>query len=151
LGNAYDLLSPFASRKPEDSPIDREITRLGANISLPASKVSFGQGAVVNLASDPKMYSRYVELAGNGYKDPAWGVGAKDFLNSLVSGNSPLSPIYNMKSDGPDGMKAEMIRSVINQYRDGAKQQVLKEFPQLQTEVTQKAQDRQALKMPSLQ
>ena len=150
MGTAYDLLSPFATRQPTDSPIDREIVRLGANVTMPEGRTSFGQGAVVDLHKDPQVYSRYVELAGNGYKDPAYGLGAKDMLNQLVSGNSPLSPIYDMKSDGPDGGKAEMIHSLMNQYRDGAKRQLLQEFPKLQEEVTQKAQDRQALKMPTL-
>jgi hypothetical protein len=150
MGTAYDLMSPFATRQPQDSPIDREITRLGANVNLPEGRTSFGQGAVVDLHKDPQVYSRYVELAGNAYKDPAWGMGAHDMLNSLVSGNHPLSPVYDMKSDGPDGGKAEMIRSLMNQYRDGAKRQLLQEYPKLQEEVTQKTQDRQALKMPTL-
>lgn len=151
MGTAYDMLSPFATRQPTDSPIDREITRLGANVNLPEGRTSFGQGAMVDLHKDPAMYSRYVELAGNGYKDPAWDSGAHDMLNSLVSGNHPLSAVYNMKSDGPDGGKAGMIHSILEQYRDGAKRQLLQEYPKLQEEVTQKTQDRQALKMPVLQ
>jgi hypothetical protein len=150
LGNAYDLLSPFATKRPQDSPIDKEIVNQGMNINLPEARTSFGQGSVVNLQKDPAIYSRYVELAGNGYKDPAWGLGAKDLLNQVVSGNHPLSSIYNMKSDGPDGGKADMIRSLMNQYRDGAKRQLLQEYPKLQEEVTQKAQDKQALRMPTL-
>jgi len=150
MGTAYDLLSPFATRQPADSPIDKEVLRLGANVNLPEGRTSFGQGAVVDLHKDPEIYSRYVELAGNGYKDPAYGLGAKDMLNQLVSGKSPLSPVYDMKSDGPDGGKAGMIHSIMEQYRDGAKRQLLQEYPKLQEEVTQKTQDRQALKMPSV-
>jgi hypothetical protein len=148
MGKAYDLLSPFATRQPTDSPIDKEIVRLGANVNLPAANVSFGQGASVDLRKTPEIYSRYVELAGNAYKDPAWGLGAKDLLNQIVSGSHPLSPVYNMKSDGPDGMKAEMIKGIMNQYREGAKQQLLSEYPQLQGTVDQKRESVQALKMP---
>lgn len=148
MGNAYDLLSPFATRQPAESPIDAEILKQGMNVNLPEGRTSFQSGAVVDLHKDPQVYSRYVELAGNSYKDPAWGLGAHDMLNQLVSGNSPLSPVYDMRSDGPDGGKAEMIRSIMNQYREGAKRQLLEEFPKLQTEVSQKAADRQALKMP---
>lgn len=148
MGKAYDLLSPFQTRQPTDSPIDTEILRLGANVNLPAAKVSFGQGASVDLRKTPEIYSRYVQLAGNEYKDPAWGLGAKDLLNQIVSGNHPLSPIYNMKSDGPDGMKAEMIHGLMNQYRAGARQQLLTEYPQLQGTVDQKRATAQALKMP---
>lgn len=153
MGNAYDLFSPFATRQPTDSPIDKEIVRLGANVNLPEAKTNFS-GVNVNLQNDPKMYSRYVELAGNGYKDPAYGgLGAKDLLNQVVSGNHWLSPIYNMKNDDPAAgvnSKADMIRSIMNQYRDGAKRQMLKEFPELQSQVTEKTQQRQALRMPSL-
>ena len=154
LGSAYDLLSPFATRQPSDSPIDKEIERLGANINLPEARTAFPGGSVVNLQNDPKIYSRYVELAGNGYKDPAYGnLGAKDLLNQVVSGNHWLSPIYNMKNDDPAAgvnSKADMIRSIMNQYREGAKNQLLEEFPTLQHEVTEKTQQRQTLRMPSL-
>lgn len=149
MGKAYDLLSPFATRQPTDSPIDSEIARLGAHVDLPSSRVGFGQGATVDLIKqDPAMYHRYVELAGHDYKDPAWGLGAKDMLNQLVTGQHPLSPVYNMKSDGPDGMKAEMIKGIMNQYREGAKQQLLSEYPKLQTQIDQKRESVQALKMP---
>jgi hypothetical protein len=150
MGTAYDLLSPFATRQPTDSPIDSEINRLGANVNLPEGRTSFN-GATVDLHKDPQVYSRYVQLAGNDYKDPAWGQGAHDMLNDLVTGKSPLSPIYNMKSDGPDGGKAEMIRTIMNQYKDGAKRQLVSEFPKLQQEIEQKQSDRQALKMPQIQ
>jgi hypothetical protein len=151
MGKAYDLLSPFATRPPADSPIDKEIVRLGANVNLPDAKVSFGHGASIDLHKDPALYSRYVELAGNGYKDPAWGLGAKDLLNQIVSGNHPLSALYNMKSDGPDGAKAEFIHGIMNQYREGAKQQLLEENPKLQPQIDQKRASAQALKMPVTQ
>jgi hypothetical protein len=148
MGKAYDLLSPFATRKPADSPIDQEILRLGANVNLPSSKVSFGQGAQIDLRKDPQMYSRYVQLAGNEWKDPAWGLGAKDLLNQIVTGKHPLSPIYEMKSDGPDGQKAAFIHGIMNQYREGARQQLLEENPKLQPQIDQKRATAQALKMP---
>ena len=148
LGKAYDLLSPFATRKPNDSPIDKEVARQGFNVNLPESKASFGGGAVIDLRKDPALYSRYVELAGNGYKDPAWGLGAKDLLDQIVSGNHPLSSTYNMKSDGPQGGKAQMVQGLMNQYREGARQQLLQENPKLQTEVEQMRQNVNALKMP---
>ena len=45
LGKAYDAFVPFASRKPGDEPIDKEILKQGFHLSLPATKTSFGQGA----------------------------------------------------------------------------------------------------------
>jgi hypothetical protein len=142
------LLSPFATRAPSDSPIDKEIERQGFNVNKPAARASFGQGAVIDLAKDPKTYDRYQELAGNGYKDPAWGLGAKDLLDQIVSGNHPLSAVYNMKSDGPQGGKAEMVNGLLNQYREGARQQLLQENPKLQTQVNEMRANVNALKMP---
>lgn len=148
MGKAYDLLSPFATRKPADSPIDKEIVKQGFNVNLPQSNASFGQGAMIDLRKDPALYSRYVELAGNGYKDPAWGLGAKDLLNQIVSGNHPLSSVYNMKSDGPQGGKAAMVHGLINQYREGARQQLLQENPKLQSQVDEMRANVNALKAP---
>ena len=148
MGKAYDLLSPFATRKPADSPIDKEIVKQGFNVNLPQSNASFGQGAMIDLRKDPAMYSRYVELAGNGYKDPAWGLGAKDLLNQIVSGNHPLSSVYNMKSDGPQGGKAAMVHGLMNQYREGARQQLLQENPKLQSQVDEMRANVNALKAP---
>ena len=159
LGKAYDAFVPFASKEPNPQPIDQEIMRLQMNANLPAASATFGRGAnsaKINLQKDPEMYSRYVELAGHDWKDPAYGnLGAKDLLNQVVSGTHWLSPIYNMKNDDPAAgesySKAGMIKSIMDQYREGARSQLLKEYPQLQQEVTEKTQARQALRMPVLQ
>ena len=149
MGKAYDLLSPFATRTPTDSPIDKEIVRLGANVNRPSSKVDFGGGALIDLAQDPKMYARYSELAGHAYKDPSFGgQGAKDALNDLVSGSSPYSPMYDKLTDGPQGSKAEMIQGIMNQYREGAKMQLLDEYPKLQPLIQAKRQAYQVAKAP---
>ena len=160
LGKAYDAFVPFATKPANPQPIDQEIDRIGMNLTLPPARTSFGKGssaAVVNLHNDPEMYSRYVELAGNEWKDPAYGnLGCKDLLNQVVSGNHWLSPIYNMKNDDPgagSNSKAGMIRSIMNQYREGAKNPtngLLKEYPELQQEVTEKAQQRQSLRLPGV-
>ena len=41
-----------------------------------------------------------------------------------------------------------MIRGIINQYRDGARRQLLEESPKLQNQVDQMREQMQALKMP---
>lgn len=153
LGKAYDAFVPFASRQPSDEPIDKEIIKQGMHISLPPAKTSIN-GATVDLSKDPELYHRYVELAGNELKDPAWGMGAKDLLNAVVSGNHPLSAIYNMKSDGPDGGKALMLRGLIEQFRREAGNTLLNEqTPQslaLKDKVDATKQRHAALKMPVL-
>jgi hypothetical protein len=68
-------------------------------------------------------------------KHPAWDQGAKDYLNDLVTGKGPLSPIYDSFQDGADGGKAVMIKDAIRQYRELARNQLLDESPELKEQV----------------
>ena len=78
-------------------------------------------GLSVDLDNHPGAYQRYVELSGSALQHPAWGFGAKDTLDSIVKGGHPLSDVYQLKSDGPDGGKADMIRSMVLDYRSFAR------------------------------
>lgn len=149
LGKAYDLMSPVYTKPGKAEPIDSELLRLQANITMPPRRVSF-DGATVDLGQHPKVYSRYIELAGNELKHPAWGLGAKDLLNAVVSGDHPLSQVYQIKSDGPDGGKELFIRDILSQYREHARRQLLEEFPELSSEVGVKKEKRRAIRMPVL-
>jgi hypothetical protein len=145
------LTSPVQFASETHSPIDDEILKQGMNITMPGRNQSFGppgQGVRIDMSKYPKEYSRLLELAGHEYKDPAWGVGAKELLSSIVSGDHPLSTVYNLRSDGPEGGKAEMIRGIINQYREGARNQLLEESPKLSNQVDDLREKMQALKVP---
>lgn len=150
LGTGVDFLAPVTSREPNDSPIDKAIMEQGANVTMPQRRTNF-DGVTVDLARYPKAYSRYVELAGNELKHPAWKMGAKDVLNAIVSGKHPLSPVYAMRSDGPEGGKDMFIRGMVSDYREMARKQLLKEFPDLAEDVRQKKAHARALKMPVMQ
>lgn len=162
-GKPFDVLSPIGSKKPTPEPIDRELLRLKANIEMPSASVTFSQGNVsvpVNLRQYPEVYERYVELAGNELKHPAWGLGAKDLLNQIIEGDHPLSAVYRLKADLPGGEatpfaqvspKEEFIRSIIGQYRDLARRQILTEYPQIKGLVDEGRDQIQQLKMPVLQ
>lgn len=149
LGKAYDAFSPIYSRKPGGDPIDAELLRLEANVSLPNRRTSF-DGATVDLSQHPKAYSRFVELSGNALKHPAWGVGAKDLLNQIVEGKHPLSQVYQIRSGGPDGGKVVFIKDLLRQYQDMARKQVISEFPEVATEVETKKATVRALKIPHI-
>ena len=146
LGAIYDAVSPIYSKQEKPEPIDQEILRLEASVTMPNKKTSF-DGVTINLERYPEAYSRYVELAGNALKHPAWDMGAKDLLNAVISGRHPLSPVYEMRSDGPDGQKAEYIRSVINDYRELARKQLLEEFPEIKADYDLKQEQRRSLKL----
>ncbi len=150
LGKPYDAFSPIYSRKPTPEPIDEEILRNEVNVSVPPRRTSF-DGVTVDLSQYPKAYARYVQLAGNELKSPAWGMGAKDFLNKVVTGKHPMSMVYNLKSDGPDGGKDLFIRDTVNQYRSMARRQLLQEFPDLRKKVDEARANQRALRMPALQ
>ena len=153
MGKMYDAFVPATSRDPANEPIDKELIRQDINISKLPTRTSF-EGTTVDLRDQPKIYSRLQELAGNGYKDPGTGLGLKDSLNALVTGQHPLSPVYDMfgkNGDGPDGHKADMIKDMVREFREGAKQQLLEEYPHLQTQVSEKQQAKMALKMPGIQ
>jgi len=110
---------------------------------MPGKKATF-RGVNVDLNNYPGAYSRYVELAGNELLHPEYGVGAKDLLNQVVSGEHYLSDIYNQGTDGADGTKAEMIDAILTDYRRLAREQVLEEFPEINDEIEdfyQKQQD----------
>lgn len=149
FGKMYDFLSPVYSQQPTPEPIDRELLRIGSNITMPPKKTSF-DGVTIDLSQYPKAYDRYVQLAGNELKSLAWGKGAKDLLNAIVTDKHPLSAIYKLKSDGPDGGKDVYIRDLVNKYREDARRQLQKEFPDLSAEVAAKKANQRALKMPVL-
>lgn len=148
-GKAFDLLSPSYTKAPNVEPIDKEIVEQGFNVTMPSRKTSFN-GVTVDLSQYPKAYSRYVELAGNELKHPAWNLGAKDFLNAVVTGKHPMSAVYQLRSDGPDGGKDVFIRDTISKYRDMARTQLLKEFPDLARDVADKQVKARELRMPVL-
>jgi hypothetical protein len=147
------LASPVGISPEKHNPIDDEILKQGFNITIPGKNQSFndGSGGVqIDMSKYPKAYSRFLQLAGHEYQSPAWGMGAKDLLNQVVSGVHPLSQVYDLKSDGPGGGKEMMIRDLMSQFRDGAKRQLLDEYPAIQNEVDTKRAQMQALKLGNM-
>jgi hypothetical protein len=131
-----DQLAPLAARMTarlslwgnlpdaESSRIDEEILHQGADATLVEKKTDFA-GAAVNFRDWPAVYEEYRRLAGNELKHPEHGLGARDFLDAVVRGNSPMSRAYRRMSDGPDGSKAVFIRHTIGSYRRMAQQKIL--------------------------
>lgn len=122
----YDALSPVQVSKIKVSPIDAEMQRLNTNIQRISKRVNW-DGVDINLRDWPEVYDAYTELAGNKLKHPAWGLGAKDFLNKMVSGEHELSPIYRMLPDTRrtmDGGKAAFLAKQISDYRALARRDI---------------------------
>lgn len=138
MGTFYDAVSPIASRRESPEPVDDEMLRLECYVATPKKTVSF-DGVNVDLTRFEGAYSRYVELAGNEAKSMAWQKGCMDFLNQVVTGAHPLSELYRLKSDGPEGGKADFIRAAIMDYRRMAREQLLKEYPEIRQHVNEKS------------
>jgi ABC-type transporter lipoprotein component MlaA len=105
-------------------------------------------GVSVDLEKYKGAYSRFLELAGKEVKHPAWGLTSKELLNEIVTGNHTLSQVYDMKSDGPDGGKYHFVRDILEQYREYAKTELLKEYPQIKDEADERKSKKRELKMP---
>lgn len=149
LGSLYDAVSPIYSKREDYEPIDAEILRLESTALMPSKKMSF-DGITVDMEQHPQAWSRFLELSGNELKHPAWRKGAMDLLNDIVSGKHPLSQVYELKTDGPDGGKAEYIREVIVDYRRMAKEQLLDEFPEINSEVKRRKRAVSSISLPQV-
>jgi hypothetical protein len=59
-------------------------------------------------------------------------------LNDLVTGEHPMSGFYNMMSDGEDGGKVQLLRRIINAYKQEAKRLLLEEYPEVNQYIQEK-------------
>tara|TARA_R110000796_G_scaffold52252_1_gene123204 strand:+ start:1383 stop:4646 length:3264 start_codon:yes stop_codon:yes gene_type:complete len=119
-GLGPDIMSPiYQSKKKNNAVVDEMI----------ANKVDIG---MPNFTMDgveltTEHYDRYVLLSA-GEKMPT---SLENELSKLIKSNS-----YKKGATGKDGSKAFMIETYISNYRAVAKQQLLKEFPDLNAEIT---------------
>lgn len=136
-GVSERIMSPvWRSPIAKDAVVDREIVENEIAVSMPARKVSFPGMGSETIELTQEQYNRYVELAGNGLKDPRSGLGAKDMLERIVTGRGIENPTlgriaerYRLSTGGPEGGKAAIIKQVISDYRTAAKAVIFDEFP----------------------
>ena len=149
LGKVYDFLSPVQSKHQDVSPIDREIVRLGSGPDRINKRSPF-DGVQANFRFYPKAYDEYVRLAGNDLKHPAWGLGAKDYLDAVVSGAHPMSAAYKFMSDES---RKGFIMSTISDYRRLAQQEIMQQpqFNNFAQEIQFLKQSHQQQRMPVLE
>lgn len=150
---AARALSPIPERPNDAQPIDSWIwdNRQSfpidgrGNIQLP-SKPGHTQTFMVgkidaHVALSSEQYSRFVELSGNTVKDGN-GLGAKDYLNALVSGDNPDSATQRQWNNGSPAVKAVIVQSAVGKFRQAAKQQLRSEFPDIEQAINAQATDR---------
>lgn len=151
LGGAYDALSPIQANQIRPSPIDGEMQSLNLNVRRITKKIDWS-GVPVDLRDWPAVYDAYVRLAGNELKHPAWNLGAKDYLDAVVSGRHELSPLYRMYSDGEQGGKAGFIEKTIEEYRKLARAAIVADpqFSDFAAAIGAGVDKKAAAKMPRL-
>lgn len=123
-GPEANAINPWRVSRAKFAPIDEEMTRLGMGQER-IDRKSMVEGVAMNFRDWPDVYDRYVVLAGNALKHPAWNLGARDYLDAVVEGRHSMSAVYKRLSDGPEGGKADFIRAAVRDYRKLAQQAIL--------------------------
>lgn len=111
LGWGYDFLSPIASRVDNPDPVTQVILDNQIRISSVPRRID-------GISLTAEQYSEFSRLSGQPLKE---------HLDTLIK-----TPGFQRLSEGPDGMKAEIIRSTVNTFRKRAKAIMYREFPELQ-------------------
>jgi hypothetical protein len=139
-GLGPDIMSPiYTTEADAGTPIDAEIVEHQVPIRMPAR-------AMEGVDLTQQEYDALVRLAGNELKDPSTGLGARETLDAIVSGNHALSDAYANATGGPDGGKALIIRQTVNAFREMARHQIQQDFPELRAAITaHRAEAAQAL------
>lgn len=122
LGKAFDFVTPVMSKEEEPTPVDKEMVRMNQGMERIGKQTTF-DGVHANMRFYPKAYDDYTRLAGNDLKSPGHsGMGAKDYLNSVIDGSHPVGIAYNMMSDET---RKSFIQGTIQDFRKMAQRQVL--------------------------
>jgi len=126
MGAVYDAFIPVPIRGEKQSPIDRELLRLQADVEMPTKQMTI-DGIKVGLRNRPDIYNDLVKTAAQDVRLPQYyDMTMKEYLNALVSNEIPDSDLYNEKLDTrgitqrQDDEKTDVIRKVMRDYREAA-------------------------------
>lgn len=111
IGMGWDMLSPIASRVDNPDPVTRVILDNRVSISQAPRVIN---GVKLN----NYQYSDFVQMSG----EPL-----KEYLDKLIT-----QPVFKKLSDGPDGMKAEIIKKAVHDFREQGKALLVRKYPELQ-------------------
>jgi hypothetical protein len=152
LGRAYDILSPLAVTQAKPEAIDKELLEQGISLGIRNREMSVN-GVRINIGNRADIHNRFLELRGSTKPSQLGAAGQRlearygnltllETLNAVVSGNHKLSAKYQKGSDGQDGEKHAMLRSILADYSKAASTNTLKEFPDLLTAAKEKRAQR---------
>lgn len=143
-GIGPDIISPFYTQKEGHDPATDWAIKNQVGLQAAARTQSFSKtGGDVQLT--PKEYSDFVELAGNKAKDPATGKGFHDTVNATIAGEGPYAEQWRQYTDGPQGSRQMMLRDMAQGFRKLAKDQMMKDSPDLAERVRMADQEKSDL------
>lgn len=119
-GIGPDIMSPIYASTAKDDPVADEMVRQQVAVGMPRRQI---QG----IELDAQQYDRYVLL----YSGIEAQMSLKEQLRSMFDTRS-----YKNATDGPEGGKALMVKSVFTAYRDMAQAQMLAEDETLTNQIT---------------
>jgi hypothetical protein len=119
-GIGPDIMSPIYASTAKDDPVADEMVRQQVSVGMPRRQI---QG----IELDAQQYDRYVLL----YSGIEAQMSLKEQLRSMFDTRS-----YKNATDGPEGGKALMVKSVFTAYRDMAQAQMLAEDETLTNQIT---------------
>ncbi|MGB1304007.1 hypothetical protein [Pseudoalteromonas marina] len=120
-GLGPDILSPIYTSKAKDDPVINEIVAQKAIINMP-------QKTIMGVELTPEQYDRFVVLSSGTDNQGVKKQSIKAKLREVFR-----SSLYKKATDGSDGSKQLIIKSVFNSYKQSATAQMLKEFPELKS------------------
>ena len=132
-GLGPDIVSPIYKYGQKERPIDDYMFENKINIDKP-SKIQF------DLELTPRELTHFTKLAGNELKIK--GAGAYDTLNNIMAGSHPMSGQWAKATDGPEGGRAFIVRTVVTIFRDAARETVLKENKELRQRVNKRLREK---------
>ncbi|HWK44928.1 MAG TPA: phosphoribosyltransferase [Stellaceae bacterium] len=99
------------------------------------------RGVSAQVQLTPQEHDRLQVLAGNETVDPGTGLGAKDMLNALVTGDKPdgltggqaarLGVMQAQWDKASPSAQAQIVLSAVTKFRTAAKQQLVQESPRI--------------------
>lgn len=141
LGRAYDIISPLTVTKSRPEPIDKVLLEQGLSLGIRNREMSVN-GVRITIGNRADIHNRFLELRGATKPSQMGTAGQRlqarygdltllETLNAVVTGNHKLSKQYEQASEGQDGGRHKLLRSILTDYSRAATTNTLKEFPEL--------------------
>ena len=128
-GIGPDIMSPIYVSSVKNDKIAEEIVRNNTPLSMPERTIN-------DVELTPQQYDRLIILA-SGVDNTFQNQTLKQAYKDLFASSQ-----YKNSTDGADGFKSVLIRSLATKYRDTAKFQLQEEYPDLASKISIKREDK---------